>query len=166
MPSARINGLSGTHTIPPDIAVEPPTRACFSSTSAEAPASATRNAPTSPPPPLPTLTKSYEQSHRDIAVSERCLRTRPARRAVVSGTGVLRRGHRRAPHADEHIHQTAGHFFPGDRLGGHSLGQCPLAFGTHLHDDVARDPRPFLQDPLGQVRQVLAQAAHDARDRV
>ena len=38
MPSARISGLFGSQTMPPDIPVDPPTRACFSTTSGSIPA--------------------------------------------------------------------------------------------------------------------------------
>ena len=43
--------------------VEPPISACFSSTSALAPASAAASAATMPPPPDPTITKSTVESH-------------------------------------------------------------------------------------------------------
>ena len=60
---ARMTGLFGTQTIPPDIAVEPPINACFSSTRALAPASAAASAATMPPPPDPTITTSTVESH-------------------------------------------------------------------------------------------------------
>ncbi len=63
MPSARMTGLFGTQTTPPDIAVEPPTSSCFSSTSALAPAASAVSAATMPPPPDPTITKSTVESH-------------------------------------------------------------------------------------------------------
>src|ERR1700722_6719897 len=63
MPSVAITGLFGTQAMPPDMAVEPPIRSCFSSTSALAPASTAVSAATMPPPPDPTITKSTVESH-------------------------------------------------------------------------------------------------------
>src|SRR5689334_5831492 len=67
MPSARINGLSGIQTTPPDMHVDPPTSACFSSTSASAPASAAASAATRPPPPEPAITKSTAVSQEVVS---------------------------------------------------------------------------------------------------
>ena len=63
MPSASITGLFGIQAMPPDMAVEPPIRSCFSSTSALPPASTAVSAATMPPPPDPTITKSTVESH-------------------------------------------------------------------------------------------------------
>src|SRR5689334_1070094 len=58
-----MSGLFGIHTTPPDMHVDPPTSACFSSTSASAPASDAASAATRPPPPDPAITKSTVVSH-------------------------------------------------------------------------------------------------------
>src|SRR5271170_7982950 len=63
MPSARINGLFGIHTMPPDSPVDPPTRACFSTINGSSPESSTASAATIPPPPLPTMRRSTDLSH-------------------------------------------------------------------------------------------------------
>ena len=63
MPSARISGLFGSHTMPPESPVEPPTRACFSITSGSIPESSAASAAAMPPPPLPAMSRSTERSH-------------------------------------------------------------------------------------------------------
>src|SRR5579875_425058 len=57
-----MTGLFGIQAIPPDIAVEPPTRSCFSSTRASAPAEDAARAATRAPPPDPTMTRSAASS--------------------------------------------------------------------------------------------------------
>src|SRR5581483_8462367 len=63
-----MTGLTGIQAIPPDMAVDPPIRSCFSRTSALAPEWAAVNAATMPPPPDPTITRS-------AAVSQVVIRT-------------------------------------------------------------------------------------------
>src|SRR5688572_7569783 len=64
-----MSGLFGIQKIPPDMHVDPPTSACFSRTSASAPASAAASAATMPPPPDPAITKSTVVSHGDVVIS-------------------------------------------------------------------------------------------------
>jgi hypothetical protein len=62
MPSARINGLFGNHTMPPESPVDPPTRDCFSTTNGSIPESSAASAATIPPPPLPAMRRSTDLS--------------------------------------------------------------------------------------------------------
>ena len=46
--------------------VDPPTRLCFSTTNGSIPESTAARAATSPPPPLPAMSRSTERSHRVV----------------------------------------------------------------------------------------------------
>ncbi len=63
MPSARIRGLFGSQTMPPESPVDPPTSACFSMISGSSPQSSAASPATIPPPPLPAMSRSTERSH-------------------------------------------------------------------------------------------------------
>ncbi len=69
-PSACISGLLGSQRTPPEIAVEPPSRASFSITSVSRPLAAAVTAPHRPPPD-PTTTTSVVYSGSDTVTSLR-----------------------------------------------------------------------------------------------